>query len=105
MTAVKMQKGRLVTHVYNDPKTIADARKKGFRLVGEAEAAETRAPAEPLEADKAKGGDGATPEAPSDSLAKGSETDGLEATQAEAEAAETRGARGKRKAAPATEIA
>jgi len=28
-----MQKGDLVTHVYNDPETIADAEKKGFRLV------------------------------------------------------------------------
>jgi len=32
MTAVRMQKGGLVTHVYNDPETIADAEKKGFRL-------------------------------------------------------------------------
>jgi len=30
---VKMQKGDLVTHVYNDPETIADAKKKGFRMV------------------------------------------------------------------------
>jgi len=28
-----MQKGDLVTHVYNDPDTIADAEKKGFRMV------------------------------------------------------------------------
>ena len=33
MTTVKMRKEGLVTNVYNDPKTIADAQKKGFRLV------------------------------------------------------------------------
>jgi len=33
MAAVRMQKGGLVTHVYNDPETIADAEKKGFRPV------------------------------------------------------------------------
>ena len=35
---VKMQKGDLVTHVYNDPETIADAEKKGFRPVDAAAA-------------------------------------------------------------------
>jgi len=34
MTAVKMRKGGFITHVYNDPETIADAEKKGFSLVG-----------------------------------------------------------------------
>jgi len=33
MTTVKMAKGKFVTHVYNDPKTIADAKKKGFSLI------------------------------------------------------------------------
>ena len=35
MATVKMKRGDLVTHVYGDPDTIAAARKKGFRLVGD----------------------------------------------------------------------
>jgi len=42
MATVRMQRGDLVTHVYGDPKTIADAEKKGFRLVdAQAEAEST----------------------------------------------------------------
>ena len=31
---IRMQKGNFVTHVYNNPEIIADAEKKGFRLIG-----------------------------------------------------------------------
>jgi len=33
MTAIKMQKGNLITLVYNDSETIADAEKKGFHKI------------------------------------------------------------------------
>jgi len=35
MAIVKMANGDFVTHVYNDPKLIAEAEKKGFSLVVE----------------------------------------------------------------------
>jgi len=54
MTAVKMQKGDLVTHVYNDAETIADAKKKGFRLVG-------TEPAEPVAENAGETPDGEAP--------------------------------------------
>ena len=35
MSTVKMAKGDFATHVYNDPKLIAEAEKKGFSMVVE----------------------------------------------------------------------
>ena len=46
MAAVKMAKGDFVTNVYNDPKLIAEAEKKGFRLVEEKNAKTKSSPSE-----------------------------------------------------------